>query len=287
MTRSTFSGGIIRAGAGGDGVSGGGNPTGGLGGHAFGGAIGQQNGGTTTIANSTFSNLELEAGGGGNAGRGGPGGNGGNAFGGALYQAGSQATLRNITVADNFVLGAPGGSGQGTSTFGIGSGGGLYGPVNVANTIVSGSTAANGDSTTPSGVNCAGAITNSGHNLEFGASSCTGFVPGDPKLDAEANNGGPTQTRALLSGSAAIGTGDPSICAAALPNGAGGIDQRGVARLTGVCSIGAYEAVTAPNPVPVVKPPGSNLGNPASLPAARKPPGPNLGVPASLPPPRP
>ncbi|MEW6185572.1 MAG: choice-of-anchor Q domain-containing protein [Thermodesulfobacteriota bacterium] len=67
--------------------------------------------------------------------------------------------------------------------------------------------------------------------------SCPGTA-GDPRLAALGNNGGPTQTMALQSGSAAI----DKIPAA---NGCGfgiTIDQRGVSRPQGVaCDIGAFE----------------------------------------------
>ena len=60
------------------------------------------------------------------------------------------------------------------------------------------------------------------------------------------DNGGLTQTMALLPGSVAIGAGDDTVCAAGVgaPNyGAGGIDQRGVVRPHGVhCDVGAFEA---------------------------------------------
>jgi hypothetical protein len=53
----------------------------------------------------------------------------------------------------------------------------------------------------------------------------------DPRLAALADNGGPTQTEALLPGS-------PAIAAATnCPE----TDQRGFSRPTGRCDIGAYE----------------------------------------------
>ncbi len=56
-----------------------------------------------------------------------------------------------------------------------------------------------------------------------------------------AQNGGPTETQALLKGSPAIGTGDATICNSAPANG---LDQRGDPRNAtsrGVCDIGAYD----------------------------------------------
>jgi hypothetical protein len=55
---------------------------------------------------------------------------------------------------------------------------------------------------------------------------------GNPGLGFLAANGGPTQTCALLAGSPASGTGDPSLL--------GSTDQRGVVRALRV-SIGAYQ----------------------------------------------
>ncbi|MGI8855338.1 MAG: choice-of-anchor Q domain-containing protein [Thermomicrobiales bacterium] len=98
------------------------------------------------------------------------------------------------------------------------------------------------------------------------------------------SNGGPTQTRPLLAGSAAIGAGDTTACASAPPNGAGGVDQRGLPRPSGTCSIGGFEPQPVPNPLPPPKPAGpSQVGPPAPLPVPPQPPGPNLGLPAPLP----
>src|SRR5207244_8187426 len=83
-------------------------------------------------------------------------------------------------------------------------------------------------------------ISDGGHNLSFPAAdtSCpAGFGSGDPKLGPLQNNGGPTKTQALGSGSAAI-DGVPTI-AASCP----ATDQRGVSRPQGgQCDIGAFAA---------------------------------------------
>jgi hypothetical protein len=69
--------------------------------------------------------------------------------------------------------------------------------------------------------------------------SCSATYSGDPKLGPLANNGGSTQTMALLAGSPAIDTGDDGICASPRINN---LDQRGVSRLQGAhCDIGAFE----------------------------------------------
>ena len=101
-----------------------------------------------------------------------------------------------------------------------------------------------------------GTLVDGGHNLieDTGAGACgltddtNGNIIGqDPNLDPGGlqDNGGPTQTVAVRTGSPAINAGDQSICA----NTSGtapvnGLDQRGVARPgAGLpnCTIGAYE----------------------------------------------
>jgi uncharacterized repeat protein (TIGR01451 family) len=102
-----------------------------------------------------------------------------------------------------------------------------------------------------------GAIITLGHNLENG-STCMLTDPTDihanPLLGPLANNGGPTDTHALLAGSPAIDAGDSANCPSP--------DQRGVSRPQAEgCDIGAFEAVAvadlsiakaaAPNPIPL------------------------------------
>jgi hypothetical protein len=66
----------------------------------------------------------------------------------------------------------------------------------------------------------------------------------NPLLGSLANNSGTTQTFALLAGSLAINAGNDAICAAGVgvPDyGAGGLNQRGIARPQGLhCDIGSY-----------------------------------------------
>jgi len=83
-----------------------------------------------------------------------------------------------------------------------------------------------------------GTWTSLGHNLD-GGNPCLFTQPGalyntDPLLGALADNGGPTQTMALLVGSPAIDAGMDIGCPAT--------DQRGIPRPFGPhCDIGAYE----------------------------------------------
>jgi len=69
--------------------------------------------------------------------------------------------------------------------------------------------------------------------------SCSTSLSGDPALDSLANNGGPTQTFALISGSSAIDAGDNTTCT---NSPVSSLDQRGVTRPVGAqCDIGAFE----------------------------------------------
>jgi hypothetical protein len=98
---------------------------------------------------------------------------------------------------------------------------------------------------------CLGAVSSQGYNLES-AATCGFAAAGDsqntdPMLAALASNGGPTQTRALLAGSPAIDSADPS-CPA---GGAEAADQRGVTRPIGrACDKGAFEAPAPVLPAP-------------------------------------
>jgi CSLREA domain-containing protein len=110
--------------------------------------------------------------------------------------------------------------------------GGGSGPYTLKNTIVS-----NNRSNLPNDKNCGSGdiVVSQGYNLENGT-SCGLDQPTDinagPRLGDLANNGGPTNTRALLAGSPAIDAGESSA-----PT-----DQRGVHRPQGAADdIGAYE----------------------------------------------
>ncbi len=104
--------------------------------------------------------------------------------------------------------------------------------LNIANTIIANST--NEDCYTQSTI---GIHTN--NLMEEANSRCAPSFTSNPLLDSLADNGGPTQTMALLPGSPAINAGDDATCAAAPVSG---VDQRGIARPNGDhCDIGAYE----------------------------------------------
>jgi hypothetical protein len=94
-------------------------------------------------------------------------------------------------------------------------------------------------------------LNSQGHNLIGDGTGGSGFDPTDlvgtsanpidPLLGPLQDNGGPTQTMALLVGSPAIGAGDPT--------NAPPTDQRGASRIfNGTIDIGAYEVQAAPLP---------------------------------------
>ncbi|NJN79652.1 MAG: sortase [Anaerolineales bacterium] len=161
---------------------------------------GIDNTGTLTITNSTLS------------------GNSTPLSGGGIYNN-NTLTLTNSTLSGNSAI----------------NGGGIYniGTLNYYNTIIANPT---------SGGDCvnggAGSILSGFNLVEDG--SCLASLSGDPNLGPLQDNGGPTFTHALLSGSIAIDAGNAGVCPST--------DQRGVTRpidgdavVGAVCDIGAYE----------------------------------------------
>ena len=218
-----------------------------------GGGGGIYNQGTLTVNNSTISNNSVTAGGGGgiynrgtlnlnnttisnNSVTGGSGG-------GINNHSNSTANITNSTISNNV---SAGGGGIFFNTNSIGNitnstisgnsanvGGGIFNnaTLNIANTIIANST---------SGGDFYGAAPtiNTNNLVEDGNISGTTYswaVTGDPLLGPLQNNGGPTFTMALLTGSAAIGAGNATISNASPVNG---LDQRGINRTTS--DIGAY-----------------------------------------------
>jgi len=195
-----------------------------------GGGISNRSDGTLTVAKSTFAgNSAYQSGQGGGIDNFGIAiianstfySNTATSQGGGIYNS-ATLTMTNATFSGNSAV----------------QGGGIYvtGTVTATlrNTIVANSTA---------GGNCSGAITNGGNNLDDGTTCGWGSFSGsmsntNPNLGSLANNGGATQTMALLPGSPAIDG-----VAFNAPNGCPSSDQRGVARPIGLrCDIGAYEA---------------------------------------------
>ena len=210
ITDCTFTGNVAVYGGGAVQVSGGNMTITGStfsGNHArYGGAIDMGNLCSLTVRNSTFTD---------NTGNSDVGGD----VGGAIAAFFNSVSLLNNTFSGNH---AP-------------AGGALYVQpgvtVNAINNIFSGSAGSS---------NCNVAITGTNsHNLDFGGpvplNSCNATYTGDPLLDIPADNGGPTQTMALLVGSAALNVADPS--------GAPATDQRGWPRPASGIDIGAYESM--------------------------------------------
>ena len=185
--------------------------------------------------------------------------------GGLLNSAEGTATLTNCTISGNVV----GNYGVGAGVFNAGAmaltnctvvgnrstyageGEGVWiagGTLDLMNTIIAGNS--------PGDVH--GTFNSLGHNLVGDGTDSTGFgaagdlvgtagSPIDPLLGPLQNNGGPTQTHALLPGCPAIDTGDNAV----FPTATGPYDQRGVGFprvLSGTIDIGAYEFGSANQP---------------------------------------
>jgi CSLREA domain-containing protein len=159
-----------------------------------------------------------------------------------VYGSAGTINILNCTITENIAFdGASKGGG-------IANGGSS---MNVKNTIVAINFAG------MSGPDVFGAVTSGGHNLISDGSGSSGFTNGvmgdqvgsdtapiDPRLEVPANNGGTTDTVALLPGSPAIDAGDDCIVnnTCVPPTGLLTTDQRGVTRPQGNhVDIGAFE----------------------------------------------
>ncbi len=159
-------------------------------------------------------------------------GNYSNVDGGGIYNGSGTTSLFNVTVANNHAN---------ADDSGVGVGGGVAneagGTFNFINSII----ALNENVVLPGPFlnddDCAGTITSQGYSILYTVDSdyCTvsgSFTQTNPQLGSLQNNGGRTQTHALLPSSPAINAGTNVGCPAT--------DQRGYPRL-GKCDIGAYE----------------------------------------------
>jgi hypothetical protein len=154
--------------------------------------------------------------------------------GGIDHRGGNDLVIVNSTITGNHAIKGGGGlnSGQGYAAVSDQT---SIARVRLLNTII----AANTSSAGPANCNVQDMIIESaGHNLDSDGScflTSTGDLPKrDPLLGPLADNGGPTETEALLPGSPAIDAGAADGC----PQ----YDQRGVARPQGAgCDIGAFE----------------------------------------------
>jgi hypothetical protein len=182
--------------------------------------------------------------------------NGGGIYNGSNLQSSATLTVTSSTLSGNSAL-ADGGviynsgamsnailnvinstlSGNSAAT----SGGGLYTTGTHASTSAQNSLLAG--NTGPGSPDLFGPLNSQGYNLIGDGTGSSGFtntdqvgtadMPIDPMLDPLQDNGGPTQTMALLSSSPALNAGDPGQLGVA--------DQRGVVR-TAAVNIGAYQA---------------------------------------------
>jgi hypothetical protein len=202
------------------------------------------NGGALTVINSTFSgNVARQHRGGGIGNYGlliianstftgntsGASGFAGGILNGGLFQSAGTLVINNSTLSGNIAN--------------EGRGGGILN-VKGSMVVLQNSILANN-----TGGNCRGTFTSRGYNLSSDE-SCSFTAAGDlngldPKLGPLQNNGGPTDTMALLPGSPAIDAGNPGGCA----DSQGHLlktDQRGKPRPdkedAGGCDIGAYES---------------------------------------------
>jgi len=214
----------------------------------IGGGIVVASGGTATIKHSTISNNRA-----------------GN-YGGGIYVESATLNLVNTTLSDNVCNGIGGGLAVISGTAGLYNvtiadnianrdqsgpadfGGGVYretGTLTLRNSILTSNLHLNAMGP-PSNDDCFGGLTSAGNNIVTFVNgqicSITGsFAAVGASLGPLQNNGGPTQTRALLAGSLAIDAGNPAGCT----DNVGAIlatDQRGVPRPSGpACDIGAFE----------------------------------------------
>src|SRR5262249_34698062 len=147
-------------------------------------------------------------------------GTGGTGFGGAVYVDSGSVTITSGTIAGNQGTGGPrGADGPPTSpngAQGAGSAGGIDnvgGSGTLADTILA-------NFASSSAPDVAGTINTSGYNLikqpkgaTFIGNAAADIYGVDPRLGPLINNGGPTNTLALLAGSPAINAGDPNYTA--------------------------------------------------------------------------
>jgi hypothetical protein len=266
LTSSTVSGNSAGGGGGGGGIFSSGGPltlsnsvvSGNSAG--FGGGIWNSNG-TVNVINSTISgNNATPYGGGGisnvsstlNVINSTISGNNSADAGGGIYNSGT-SNLFNSTIAFN----------QADSDFnGSGTGGGVWngGIFYFTNSIIALNfeTATFGPLWLPVDGDCAGTITSLGFSILYDTSHCTvngSFILDNPNLGLLQNNGGATQTHALLAGSPAIDAGDNTLGGCKDNLGATlTTDQRGATRPVNGgsalrCDIGAYEFAKSPQTI--------------------------------------
>ena len=170
--------------------------------------------------------------------------------GGLLLGDGGSANLNNTTIANNIAASG---------------GGGIYRTAGAGQIVTVNTLLADNQDTGGTAPDCSiqsGGLISNGFNLIGNNVGCTftaqpsdlvgtGAMPLDPLLDPLQDNGGPTLTLGLQTGSPAIDAGDNVTCLATDQRGAARpVDGDGNASL--ICDIGAYEfSGTVPTPTPV------------------------------------
>ncbi len=174
-------------------------------------------------------------------------GNKATSFGGGVYTNVSHIQVLSSTIVGNVADSDDAGGGSGGGTYNAGADAAAF---TVANTLYAGNKIG---TTSPVNNQCGGAHTSSGYNLrETADAGCIGFTgtgeiaPAIPMLGTLGDNGGPTPTIALLTGSPAINAGNPATPADNAFPACPAADQRGVLRTGGGnrCDIGAFEKRT-------------------------------------------
>lgn len=226
----------------------------------------QNSGQGTTIVDCTFSGNTYDSSGGGAIHQNAEGsstillrstlsGNVSNQDGGAVHNEGGTISLENCTLSNNSANNSYGGaiynSNAEDCTINLFNctitqntaerGGGIYnyedGVANALNSIIAGNTATDGF------INCWGDdLVDQGGNLQYPDNDCNPSIPvANPLLGPLQDNGGPTMTHALSSGSPAIDNVEEGDCTVSA-------DQRGVSRPidgdgngSALCDSGSYE----------------------------------------------
>ena len=183
---------------------------------------------------------------------------------GALEMIYGAVSLTNCTVTNNVggSGGLPGFSnfGHASTGYGVAAINATGGTLSVNQTTIVGNSGGGGVITYGGGISNSGSTTTLNNSLVVdnyggnivgaepnGGNNIIGGTRASIKLGPLANNGGPTQTMALLAGSPAINAGDAGVT--------GGTDQRGEARVKrGRMDIGAFESDIALNSAPFVNP---------------------------------
>lgn len=179
-----------------------------------------------------------------------------NGNGGGLYLAETAGSLR-IALINNTVTQNGAAQGGGIHIFDQAEATEYYtGTLRLTNSIIVANQGNDCAGEVAAGVSFSGQrVLSFGHNLDSDGTclpaavrQATDIPNGTANLGPLADNGGPTETHALLDGSQALEAADNAVCAAQTVNNS---DQRGVARPQGAgCDIGAYERTTEqPGPI--------------------------------------